>query len=102
MAMMLFTLLNGLGVVFLMYVLVQFWKEGLKPKKETSRALVMELPPSRRHKVIVLTRPISHNANSGLPVVSTRARMSSLQDGRIHGSAAGGADETPVKRYSSR
>jgi len=28
MAMMLFTALNGLGVVFLVYVLIQFWKEG--------------------------------------------------------------------------
>ena len=102
MAMMLFTLLNGLGVVFLMYVLVQFWKEGHKPEKETARARVMELPPRRRHKDIVLTHPISQCVLGGPSVVSSRTRMSSLQDGPIHGNSARGEDEMPVKRYSSR
>jgi hypothetical protein len=32
-ALIMFTALNGLGVVFLLYVLVQFWKEGQMSKR---------------------------------------------------------------------
>ena len=114
MAMMLFTALNGLGVIFLVYVLVQFWKEGHRSKQPGARDRVIEFSVERKPTVVVVTHPIfwgglqvepapvSHSAHGGLSVVSSRARLSSLQDGPIHRSAAGGADEMPVKRYSSR
>lgn len=37
MAMVIFTALNGMGVVFLLYVLVQFWKEGYRSQETGAR-----------------------------------------------------------------
>jgi len=102
MAMMLFTLLNGLGVVFLMYALVQFWKEGHRSEQPDARERVIEFSVKDKPTVVVVTHPISLSAHSGLSVISSRARLSSLQDGPIHGNSARGEDEMPVKRYSSR
>ena len=102
MAMMLFTALNGLGVVFLVYVLVQFWKEGHRSKKRGTTTRVIEFAVKDRPTVVVVMHPISHSAHGGLSVVSSRAPLSSLEDQPIHRNAAGGADEMPVKRYSSR
>jgi hypothetical protein len=121
MAMMLFTLLNGLGVVFLVYVLVQFWKEGHRSKQPGVRNRVIEFSVERRPTVAVVTHPISGGfhasleafsvkvepepvslgAHGGLSVVSSRTPLTSLQSGPIQRNAAGG-DELPVKRYSSR
>jgi hypothetical protein len=36
-----FLALNGMGVVFLLYVLVQFWKEGRRPKKCSLRRFTL-------------------------------------------------------------
>jgi hypothetical protein len=79
MAMMLFTLLNGLGVVFLMYVLVQFWKEGHQSKQPAARDRVIEFSVKDKPTVVVVTHPISLSAHGGLSVVSSRARLSSPQ-----------------------
>jgi hypothetical protein len=122
MAMMLFTLLNGMGVVFLVYVLVQFWKEGHRSEQPDARERLIEFSVKDKPTVVVVTHPLSGglhasreafsvkvepapvslSAHGRLSVVSSRAPLSSLQDGPIHRSAAGGADEMPVKRYSSR
>ena len=59
MAMLLFTGLNGLGVVFLLYVLVQFWKEGHRSNKPGTRDRVVEFSLENRPTVIVVTHPIS-------------------------------------------
>jgi hypothetical protein len=102
MAVMLFTLLNGLAVVFLMYVLVQFWKEGHRSERPDARDRVIEFSVKDKPTVVVVTHPISLRGRGGLSVVSSRARLSSLQDGPIHGISARATDEMPVKRYSSR
>jgi hypothetical protein len=126
MAMMLFTLLNGLAVVFLVYVLVQFWKEGHRSEQPDARDRVIEFAVERKPTVVVVTRPISAelqvadapkpelwrrrvepapvslSAHSGLSVVSNRAPLTRLQSGPIQRNAAGGTAEMPVKRYSSR
>jgi hypothetical protein len=102
MAMMLFTLLNGLGVVFLVYVLVQFWKEGHRSKQFDARERVIEFAVERKPTVVVVTHPISLNAHGGLSVVSRQARMDGLLDSQIHRDSADNAAEMPVKRYSSR
>ena len=102
MAMMLFTLLNGLAVAFLMYVLGQFWKEGHRSEQPGARERVIEFSVERKPTVVVVTHPISLSAHSRLSVVSSRAPLTSPQDGAIHGNSARGDDEMPVKRYSSR
>ena len=58
MAMMLFTGLNGLGVVFLVYVLVQFWKEGHRSMKPGTSDHLIKFSQEDRPTVIVVTRPI--------------------------------------------
>jgi hypothetical protein len=102
MAMMLFTLLNGLAVVFLLYVLVQFWKEGHRPTKPATRDRVIESSMKDRPTVVVVTHPISHFAHGGLSVVSRQVRLSGLQDGQLHRDSVDGVAEAPLKRYSSR
>ena len=58
MALVLFTGLNGLGVAFLLYVLVQFWKEEHRPKKPAMRGNVIKFSTENRPTVFVVTRPI--------------------------------------------
>jgi hypothetical protein len=57
MAIILFTVLNGLGVVFLVYVLVQFWKEGQPPMKPAITDKTFEFPVKDRPTVLVVTHP---------------------------------------------
>jgi hypothetical protein len=113
MAVMLFTVLNGLGVVFLLYVLIQFWKEGQQPMKQARRGQVIELSVKSKPTVLVVTHPVSgglqvepapvsHSAHGGLSVVSRQARMAVLQDSTPHGDSVNGAGEVPMKRFSTR
>jgi hypothetical protein len=58
MALMIFTALNVLGVGFLVYVLVQFWKEG--HKSEGANRLRNRMSAyGARPKVVVVTAPIT-------------------------------------------
>jgi len=81
MAIMLFTVINGLGVAFLMYVVVQFWKEEHRPLKPAVRYKVMEFPVRERPTVIVATRLVSGR----LSVISRQPREAALQDATSHG-----------------
>jgi hypothetical protein len=53
-----FMVLNVLGVGFLLYVLVQFWKEEHKSKSGTSRASALSVL-SAEPGVFVVTAPIA-------------------------------------------
>ena len=92
MAMLLFTLLNGLGVVFLVYVLIQFWKEGHKPIEQAARDHAIECSLKIKPTVVVVTQPISHSAHGGLSLVSRRAPMSEAQCRHRHRDSANGAE----------
>ena len=59
MAMTIFFLLNGMGVVFLLYVLANFWKEGHRPKSN-ARKYATEYGRRDWADVFVVTHPISH------------------------------------------
>ena len=124
MAMLIFTGLNALGVVFLVYVLVQFWKEGHQPTNRAARDEMIELLLKCKPTVIVVTRrisgglqaepgrssgglqvepaPVSRSAPGGLSVVSRQGRMSDLQSGELHRDSANGADVIAVRRSSGR
>ena len=90
MAMLLFTGLNGLGVVFLVYVLVQFWNEWHRSKKPGAMDEVIELPQKNRPTVVVVRRPISGGlqvepapVSGGLQVADAPlARQSSAASGK--------------------
>jgi len=94
MAIILFTVLNGLGVVFLVYVLVQFWKEGQPPMKPAITDKTFEFPVKDRPTVLVVTHPISsglqvesapvsRSAHAGLSVVSRQGLASSMHIGNF-------------------
>jgi hypothetical protein len=102
MAVLLFTVLNGLGVVFLLYVLVQFWKEERRPMKPAERNRVEAFPVKERHTVLVVTHPISNSARGGLSVVSRQARVAVSQNSTPERESANGAGEMTLKRFSTR
>ena len=71
--MTIFLLLNGVGVVFLLYVLANFWKEGHRPRSGTQKSL----GAFRRRdgaNVFVVNHPISHSAQGDISVIPLRAR----------------------------
>ena len=67
MAMIIFTVLSGLGVAFVLYVLGQFWKEGRRSKNPAGRQYEIELSYMDRPEVFVETHPISHSAQGVSP-----------------------------------
>jgi hypothetical protein len=104
MAMIIFTVLNGLGVVFMLYVLVQFVKEGRRSKNPAARQHEIDLSYMDRPEIMVVTHPISHSAQGGLSVIPLQARERSLQGKQVLRDSADGTIEIkiPMKRYSSR
>ena len=102
MAVMVFTVLNGLAVIFLLYVLVQFWKEQHRPMKPGRGGQVIELSLKSKPTVLVVTHPISTSAHGGICVVSKEANRAVLQDAISHGTSSNTAEETPMKRFSTR
>ena len=73
MAVTIFLLLNGLGVIFLLYVLARFWNEGRR-QEYTTRQSTTEFLRSDAADVFVVTHPISHSACGGLSVIPVQAR----------------------------
>ena len=70
MAMMLFTVFNGLGVVFLLYVLVQFWKEGRRSMEQAAGEQGIEFSRKIKPTVHVVTRPISGGLDDSVEAFS--------------------------------
>jgi hypothetical protein len=75
-----FFVLNGLGLAFLLYVLVNFWKEGRRIDRPVRRH-----PPngerSRDFEPIIVTHPISHTAQGGISVIPLRPIALGLEAG---------------------
>lgn len=101
MAMTIFFALNGLGVVFLLYVLAKFWNEGHRPKNN-ARKYAAEFGRREWADVIVVTHPISHPAQGGLSVISLLARDRGLRNKPARGTSSRGTVEVPVGRISTR
>ena len=104
MAMIIFTVLSGLGVAFVLYVLGQFWKEGRRSKNPAGRQYEIELSYMDRPEVFVVTHPISHSAQGSVSVIPMQARERSLQGKQVYRDSADGTIEIkiPMKRYPSR
>ena len=101
MAMKIFFLLNGMGVVFLLYVLANFWKEGHRPKSN-ARKHATEFGRRDWADGFVMTHPISHAAQGGISVIPFQARDRGLNDRPIHSTASRGTPEVPARRISTR
>ena len=100
MAMTIFFVLNGLGVVFLLFVLANFWKEGRRAGSE-ARKNAPEYGRRDRADVLVVTHPISVPAHGGLNVMQFRARARN-SDKLTFRASSGGTPEVPVRRFSTK
>jgi hypothetical protein len=100
MAMTIFLMLNGLGVVFLVYVLANFWNEGRRPRIN-ARKYAAEFGQRDWVDVAVVTHPISHHAQGGLSVIPFRIpdRHSDKQTQRM---TLNGAPDVPARRFSTK
>jgi hypothetical protein len=101
MAMILFTALSGLSVFFLLYVLVQFWKEGRRSERQSTRGQVIQFSSKSKPTVVVVTRPISHRAHTGLSLVSKPVRMNGAQERQLCQDSTDLADETFMPLFSA-
>jgi len=97
MAMTIFFVLNGLGVIFLLYVLANFWKEGHRPKND-ARKYAMEFGRRDWADVVVVTHPISHSAQGGLSVIPFQAR-GRYGDIPARSAASSVTQEAPARRF---
>jgi hypothetical protein len=82
MALNIFLILNGLGVVFLLYVLANFLKEGHRPTGD--RDGVMEYRGRDRAGVFVVTHPISLFAQGGVSVIPFQERKRQIDGKQAH------------------
>ena len=100
MATTIFLLLNGLGVAFLLNVLANFSKEGRRPENQGRRYAT-----GRRQRdwanVLIVTHPISANAQGGPSVIPFRAREQSPANA-ARGTALPESHETHVRLISTR
>ena len=95
-----FFALNGLGVVFLLYVLANFRKECRRPRNECRR-FAAEFRKREMPDVLVATNPISRSAQAGRSVIPFQARGREL-GGKPHpGPAAHEAIEIRMRRIST-
>lgn len=67
MAIPVFLTLCGLSVTFLVYVFIQFWREGHQSDTGAEPAMLFRLPVNP--DLVVLTHPISLNAHGGISVI---------------------------------
>jgi hypothetical protein len=95
-----FLVLNGLGVVFLLYVLGNFWKEGHRAKN-VDRKYAMEFGRRDWADVFVVTHPISHSAQGGLSAIPFQAR-DRYSDKPAPRATSSVTHEAPVRRFSTR
>ena len=100
MAMTIFLALNGVGVIFLLYVLGQFWKEG---RRHAAHASKCDAEAAAREwvEVLVSTHPVSHSAQGGLPVIPFPTRNRGYRVGNQQ-AASRTASEFSGRRISTR
>ena len=102
--MTIFFVLNGVGIVFLLCVLTNFWKEGRRPKNPTNndRKYAADLGGSDWTEAIAMTHPVSHTAQGRLSVIPFQARRQELRHNHSRQANPCGSVEVPVKRISTR
>jgi len=76
--MTIFFLLNAMGVIFLSYVLVNFWIEEHRPKKAV-RDSRMDFMRRNKPGMFIVIRPASRNTQKGVSVIPTRSRARKMQ-----------------------
>lgn len=95
-----FFMLNGLGLVFLLYVLVNFWIEGKRTKKRAWRDAIGR-DRTRDFEPIMANRPISHTAQGGISVIPLRALTSATKEKPVRRLGVHEVVEMPLKGISA-
>jgi hypothetical protein len=92
--------LNGAGIVFLLYVLANFWKEGRRPKYNAMR---YPSEPTQRDcaDMHFVTRPIPNNTKARLVVIPFQTRGRFIE-GPAQGTISEMTSEAKVRRISTR
>jgi hypothetical protein len=105
MSMTIFLFLNGLGVIFLLYVLVNFWKEGHRlgsPEHDEDRKLAAEFRWRDWADVAVVTHPISVSAQGGVSVIPFQGRGGN-SDSAVRGTNhSPEIRQAPMRKFSAR
>jgi hypothetical protein len=83
MAIDVFLILCGLSVAFLVYVLVQFWREGHRRDSGAEPAMLFRLPWNP--DLVVVTYPISLNAHGGISVIPLQPQTQTPENGAARG-----------------
>jgi hypothetical protein len=99
--MTIFFALNGVGVVFLLYVLANFWKEGHR-RKNNATMYTAKFGQRDSAGVIVVTRPISQAAQGGIYLIPFQSHRQEPRDQSSLEAISRGTAEWPVKRASRR
>ena len=99
--MTIFLVLIGMGVVFLLYVLANFWQEGRRSKTLAQMSVVISSLGTQA-EVVAITPPISLSASGNLsvmpfPVSSKQQFAKSAESTTAHRMI-----EMPVKKFSTR
>lgn len=81
--MTIFLVLNGVGVVFLLYVLANFWKEGHRDGHQNENARwwpATDFGMREPAELVVISHPISRALQGGLSVIPFQARRRELSN----------------------
>jgi hypothetical protein len=104
MAMFIFVLMNGVGVAFLLYVLVNFWKEGKRANYRAARSCGHLYMDSAKSEVLVATHPLAVEPDR----VNKHAviRFHTLEDGvrekQVARNPVEGAEIISIRRFPSK
>jgi hypothetical protein len=101
MAMTIFLVLNGLGVVFLLYVLAGFWKEGHRPNHDAGESTA-EFKGRNWTDMIVITHPISPYAQGGTSVIPFPGRGGQKAGKPFRETASHEISALPARRVSTK
>ena len=100
MAIAIFTMINGMGVAFLVYVLIRFVQEGRRPK--FARRRVIEFSNGRNADVLVVTHPITHSGQAGISVFPRMAEARQSRGKQLLPESADVTLKMPERRFSAR
>jgi len=97
MTIILFTAINSAGVVFLLYVLVQFWKAGHKSSKAGSRRHGTFSRGANAPEVFLLRySPMPEGSGTGAPLIHFPTGREGTQNSEL------GAPAQQERRFSAR
>jgi len=101
MATTVFLVLSVMGVVFLLYVLANFWKEDNRMKSDV-RPDENDFPRAERQSMHVVRHRIAQDTQIGRNVISLENKGRGLTSKQDHRNRAGTVYEMQAKRSSVR